>query len=294
MKRREFNRGTLAVLAMSAFGRLQAAEQTEKPLVAVDTHAHVFHRGLSFIPERRYTPEYDAFPEQYLGQLDANGMSHGVIIPISILGTDNSYTLEALTMSKGRLRGVAVVDPEKDLGTLDALNEAGVVGIRMNLVGDLPIPEVKSEAWKELVSECVERDWHVEVHDKAERLQGIVAPLLESGVKVVVDHFGRPDPEQGVNDPGFQFLLTVADSGQLWVKLSAPYRLSLDTAAAAAPLLIDRLGPERLLWGSDWPFTGFEESTRYEDMRALLDTWVPDSEQRRVILAHTPRALYHF
>jgi predicted TIM-barrel fold metal-dependent hydrolase len=58
----------------------------------VDCHAHVFHRGLKFVPTRTYTPDYDAPAEQHLAMLDKNGMSHGVIIPISIVGTDNSYT----------------------------------------------------------------------------------------------------------------------------------------------------------------------------------------------------------
>ena len=294
MNRREFNLGDLAILGLTVFGRVQAGESTGEKVTAVDTHAHVFHRGLTFIPERCYTPDYDALPEQYLALLDANGLSHGVIIPISILGTDNSYTLEVLEQAKGRLRGLAVVDPEKDLDTLDTLAAAGIMGIRMNLAGDRPIPDVKSSPWKELVSECIQRDWHVEVYDKASRLQGIVTPLLDSGAKVVVDHFGNPNPEQGVNDPGFQYLLSVADSRRVWVKLSAPYRSSLETAAAAAPLLLRTFGPERLLWGSDWPFTNYEETIRYKDMRALLDTWVPDPNQRRIILADTPARLYRF
>jgi predicted TIM-barrel fold metal-dependent hydrolase len=294
MNRREFNIAALTVLGFAALCRSRVATAADPDVTAVDTHAHVFHRGLTFIPERRYTPEYDALPEEYLALLDAKGMSHGVIIPISILGTDNSYTVEVLKQAQGRLRGLAVVDPETDLGTLDDLAGAGIVGIRMNLAGGRPIPDVTGGAWKELVDEVKARDWHVEVYDDASRLPDIVAPLLASDAKVVVDHFGKPDPALGVKDPGFQFLLGTAGSEQVWVKLSAPYRSSLETAAQAAPLLLERFGPQRLLWGSDWPFTNFEDSVRYEDMRALLDVWVPNPEQRRTILADTPAALYLF
>ena len=48
--------------------------------------------------------------------------------------------------------------------------------------------------------------------------------LLAAGCRVVIDHFGRPDPALGIADPGFAYLLRQADSGQVWVKLAAPYR----------------------------------------------------------------------
>ena len=68
------------------------------------------------------------------------------------------------------------------------------------------------------------------------------------------------------------------------VKLSAPYRSSLEIAATAAPLLRATFGPERLLWGSDWPFTGFETTVQYPAMRAAVDVWIPDPDERRIIL----------
>ena len=38
-----------------------------------------------------------------------------------------------------------------------------------------------------------------------------------AGCRVVIDHFGRPDPALGIADPGFAYLLRQADSGQVWV-----------------------------------------------------------------------------
>ena len=146
----------------------------------------------------------------------------------------------------------------------------------------------------ELVAECVKRDWQVEVYDDAKRLRELVTPLVDGGAKVVLDHFGKPDAQQGINDPGFQYLLGMAASQRVWVKLSAPYRSSLEIAAAAAPLLRRTFGSERLLWGSDWPFTGFEKTTQYSAMRAALNTWIPDPAERDIILADTPAKLFRF
>lgn len=297
MNRREFNFGLLSLSAASTLPLGLAGCATVGSKIhhvgAVDTHAHVFHRGLPFVPNRRYTPDYDALPEAYFKMLDSNGVTHGVIIPISILGTNNDYTVEVIRQSKGRLRGLAVIDPAKDVGKLDALNEAGIVGIRLNMIGK-PVEDMRSSVWRELAATCRRLDWQIEVYDDAARLSKTVTPLIDLGAKVVVDHFGKPDSKTGVSDPGFQYLLGLGRTRQVWVKLSAPYRSSDIVAAHAAPLLLKEFGPERLLWGSDWPHTGFEGKVSHLKLRAQLDSWVPDAEARRIILADTPAKLFRF
>lgn len=286
-----FGLGATVVLPSGLVGCASAVSRTR--VTAVDTHAHVFHRGLPFIPNRRYTPDYDALPADYAAVLDANGMSHGVIIPISILGTNNDYTVECIRASGGRLRGLAVVDPETDLEELDDLAAAGIVGIRLNLIGK-PVPDARQGAWRELFATCAKLNWQVEVYDDAARLSQLVTPLIDAGLNVVVDHFGKPAVNLGVDDPGFQYLLGLGATRQVWVKLSAPYRSSNEICAAAAPLLRERFGPERLLWGSDWPHTGFEGKVQYATLRAQLDNWVPDLAERSIVLADTPAKLFRF
>ena len=104
-------------------------------LTGVDTHAHIFHQGLELAGNRRYSPDYDATVEQYLGHLDHCGLSHGVLVEPSFLGTDNRHLVDALRRFPQRLRGTAVVARDVTEETLDELAEAGVVGIRLNLIG---------------------------------------------------------------------------------------------------------------------------------------------------------------
>lgn len=296
MDRRDFTRAMLAlgVTAALPVGFTGCATNgLPRRVTGVDTHAHVFHRGLPFVPGRRYTPDYDAYPEQFIAMLDANGMSQGVIIPISILGTNNDYTVECIAKSNGRLRGLAVVDPATDVSKLETLDRAGIVGIRLNLIRK-EVPDVKTGAWRELIGECRRLGWQVEVYDDAERLPKLLGALVDSGVDVVVDHFGKPSTTLGVDDPGFKYLLSLGATRRVWVKLSAPYRSSNTIAAAAAPLLRRSFGPERLMWGSDWPHTGFEGKVQYAELRSQLDTWVPDVAERHTILAETPFKLYRF
>ena len=291
MNRRNFGASMLGVGAIALLPG--CATTSSARITGIDTHAHVFHRGLPFVANRRYTPDYDATPEQFLGMIDSHGLSHGVIVPISILGTNNDYTLECIAKSAGRLRGLAVIDPETDIGKLPALARAGIVGIRLNLIGK-PTPNIKVGAWKATIEVCRKLHWQVEVYDDAQRLPAVVSDLIDAGVNVVVDHFGKPDAQLGVMDPGFKYLLGLGSTRQVWVKMSAPYRSSNEVAASAAPLLRKAFGADRLLWASDWPHTGFEGKVRYSALRAQLDVWVPDAAERKIILINTPVKLFHF
>ncbi|WP_218778170.1 amidohydrolase family protein [Caballeronia sordidicola] len=260
----------------------------------VDTHAHVFHRGLMFVPSRRFTPNYDARLDSYLAQLDANGVALGVLIAVSVLGNNNNYLLDCLRSHPERLRGVVSIDPSTDIRKFDAFASAGVVGVRVNLTGDFPAPDFRSGAWAEAVAECMKHDWHIEINDRAARLHQSLTPLINAGAKVVVDHFGMPDRQKGIDDPGFDHLLQVADTRQVWVKLSGAYRTSFDIARDAAPRLLEAFGPERLLWASDWPFTQHESTQDYRTQRVAINDWIADSREREVVLSDTPRSLFKF
>jgi predicted TIM-barrel fold metal-dependent hydrolase len=264
-------------------------------LAAVDTHAHVFEQGLGLAAGRRYTPDHDARLDDYLGLLDAHGVTHGVLVQPSFLGTDNTYLLRALQSRPDRLRGVAVIAPDIGQDALRRMAAAGVVGMRLNLMG-LPVPPLDARPWRGLLDRINALGWHVEVHAPASRLADILPPLLAAGCDVVVDHFGRPDPLQGVADPGFAWLLRQAGSGRVWVKLSGAYRNWPPARVAqagreAAGLLLDAYTPARLMWGSDWPHTEHRHIS-YTPTRRWLDDWIEDPEIRRAVLADTPTRLF--
>ena len=261
---------------------------------SVDSHAHIFQRGLELAPVRRYTPDYDATLQDYLGRLDAHGIARGVLVQPSFLGTDNSHLLAALAAEPERLRGIAVVAPEVSLETLAALDRGGVVGIRLNLAAGAPLPDLEGGPWPACLDLVAGLGWQVEVLRAARDLPGLVAALLRRGVDVVVDHFGLPDPELGVDDPGFRALLALAGSRRVWMKLSGPYRNGPGLPRAAMPLLREAFGPDRLVWGSDWPHTQFEGQVDFAEALAHLDTWLPDPMERRAVLEDTPAGLFRF
>ena len=298
--RRAFNFALFSTIAGVCLGpRAATAVQGPAPsAMAIDCHAHVFLRDLP-MPDRRRAPSgYDAPPEEFLRVLEANGMTNGVLVQPSFLGTDNSYLTQALLKYPGRFRGIAVVEPTVTGAGLDALQRAGVVGIRLNLVG-LPTPDFASPQWVRLLQELRQRRWQVEVHQLARDLKPILDPLLSAGVAVVVDHFGRPDPALGVEDPGFQYLLSLGATRHVWVKLSGAYRNGPNgrgeqVALQAMPLLQSNFGFGQLVWGSDWPHTLFESTVKYVEQRRLLDVWIPEARDRQIVLRDTPARLFAF
>ena len=264
-----------------------------RPL-AIDAHAHVFRRGLTLAAERRYTPTYDAPLERYLEHLDQNGLSHGVLVQPSFLGTDNSYLVESLAQAGGRLRGVAVVDPAVARHELLPLAQAGVLGIRLNLLGRT-LPDLGAHAWRVLLEAVGTLGWHVELQRNASGLVDLVPQILDVGVPVVIDHFGLPDPGVGSSDPGFRELLTFGKLQNVWVKISAPYRNGVDGERLARqlfPRLRDAFGLQRLMWGSDWPHTQFEGEQTYGNSRTFLDTLADDVAVAAILAS--PQALFRF
>ena len=277
---------------------MDAATRPVTAFTGIDTHAHVFTQDMRMIEGRRYTPTYDATIADYLAMLDDNSLSHGVLVQISFLGTDNSYLLRTLRQEPARLRGIVVVEPGITAEELRALDAAGVVGVRLNLIG-LPNPPLASSDWQKHLRQLAELGWQVEVQAEARRLPDLLPPLLGAGVRVVVDHFGRPDQMLGIVDPGFRYLLTLGKSRQVWVKLSGAYRngpggRGEDIATSAAPALIGEFGAKRLLWGSDWPHTCFEQPGATGTAREALDLWIPSKADRHAILVESPRTLFRF
>jgi predicted TIM-barrel fold metal-dependent hydrolase len=275
---------------------MSSMRATPEPVTAIDSHAHVFRRGLPLAPVHRHAPDYDALLADYLALLDAHAVSHAVLVQPSFLGTDNRFLLDALRACPERLRGVVMVEPSIGEDELAALDRQGVCGVRLNLVG-LPIPDFARAEWQRLFARVRALDWHVELHRESRDLPLAGQAILDAGCKLVVDHFGRPSPQPG-DDEGFAWLLRSASTGRVWVKLSAAYRNWPDQRGnaprTAAQALLQALGAGRLLWGSDWPHTQHQDLADYRSTQAALADWVPDAQVRRRILVDTPAGLFRF
>ncbi len=262
---------------------------------ACDAHVHVFVRGAelrALAPDRRYTPCRDAPLADLLALTAGHGISRAVLVQPSFLGTDNSQLLSALAMAPERLRGVAVVEETAPTHTLAAMRNAGVAGHRLNLIGR-PAPDLGQPGARAFLERLRIAGWHVEVQVEGARLSAVLPPLLAAGLPVVVDHFGLPGHPFDAGDATWRALAAAAQDGDVFVKLSGGYRFGATDLRPYVHHLLELLGAERLLWGSDWPWTRFEEGRSYRAaLHEVLDAVA--AGDRAAILRTTPARLYGF
>jgi predicted TIM-barrel fold metal-dependent hydrolase len=268
-----------------------AADSIDPPVV--DSHAHIFTPDMPVADGAWMKPAYAFTALDYLRTLDAHGVHFGVIAGISIYGHYNDYMIEELRRHP-RLRGTVNIAPHTDRYTLERMKGDGIVGVRLQLSRRKHLPDFSSEEYRLLLRRVADLGWHVHLALEGAQMPAVLPALEASGVRIVLDHFGHPDQNEGLANAGFQAVLRSIEKGRTWVKLSAGYRLTwlsrregdpdpraMQLARDAAAKLLQEAGPERLLWGSDAPFVGHEESLTYADTIASFAEWVPSARARR-------------
>ena len=277
-----------------------------KPSVAVpagacDCHAHVFGPGdhYPFIPHGLYTPA-DALPHDYRHMLDALGLERGVLVQPSIYGTDNQAMLDGMAQDRQRLRCIVVVPYDVGSAEIERLHAVGVRGVRCNIVdlkfgkGVFPLDQLRS-----LASRIKPYSWHVEFLMHVNEFPNLDRQLGDFPVDVVFGHLGYVPTIQGTDTVGFKAMLRLMRDGKAWVKLTAPYRLTMSEmpypdVGSTAQILVEN-AQERLLWGSDWPHTFIKTRMPNDgDLFDLFARWIPDEKVRHRILVSNPARLYDF
>lgn len=258
-------------------------------------------------PNRVYTAGV-ASVAQLREQRAKLGLSRNVLIQASFYGTDNTCMLDALTELGDSARGVAMVAPDvgdEELRRLDARN---VKAVRINLETGLNRdPKAAAAALEAMAVRLAPLGWHIQLYAALSVIAQIADRIAALPVPVVIDHFGRAVAALGPRQPGFDALLDLVRSRKSYVKLSGYRHISklpdLSDMAPLARALIDA-GPDRLVWGTDWPHTGRRaDGNRLEiapyqqidDLQqlALLRSWCDDTTWK-LILADTPARLYRF
>ena len=268
---------------------------------AVDSHAHVFcDPSYAFSPETLYQPHASQMgtAKQFRAVLDFHGFTHGLLVGAGPYGSDNRCMLDAIAESNGRFKGVALVKPAISDSDLAALKDQGVVGIRVNLMGH-GLRELVEPGADRLLARLKEMGLFLQVHLEKDNLVDAAPLLRKAGVSCVFDHYGRPDPRKGIDQPGFRALLEFGREGGHAVKLSGPFRSSLegypytdvDPFIAAC---VDAFTLDACVWGSDWPFVRMDERLDYGPPSTCLLRWFPSDADRRKVLWDTPARLFGF
>jgi predicted TIM-barrel fold metal-dependent hydrolase len=283
------------------------------PAHAADCHMHVFgpFDRYPLAPERAYNVA-EAPLEAHERMKRRVGLERTVLVQASGYGFDNRAMLAALHTLGPRGRAVAVLSPKASLAELESLHDAGVRGVRLNLVtlaSRHPGDQARTIAdYERMLSPL---GWHLQLYADAATLQALEPALARSSANIVIDHMGLPDAAAATAQPGFQAVLRLAGAAHVWVKLAGADRITRASGRLrdAVPFMqaLAAVAPERLVWGSDWPHIGFHASRQIHgdallafrevdagELLELLAEAVPDSATRRAILADNPARLYDF
>ena len=266
----------------------------------IDCHVHVldparfpYRADTHYRPAGQETGTY----EQLVALLDAYGTRHALIVgPNSGYGLDNTCLLDALARGNGRFRGIAVVRNDAGLDELARLKAAGIVGVAWNATF-YGVPYYTDAA--PLLGRLRELDLCVSVQVEHDQLVPLAPMLANAGVRVLIDHCGRPTAAAGLDQPGFRAVLDFAATGRAWVKLSGVAKITPEPFpyARATPYLQALLAaytPARCLWASDWPYLRATGRMDYGVLLRHIEATLPDPAVRRQVLWDTPRALFGF
>jgi predicted TIM-barrel fold metal-dependent hydrolase len=281
------------------------------PAGACDCHTHIHGDPETFpyFPGRLYTPE-TALPEEMSALHEALHVQRVVIVTPSVYGTDNAATLYGMKARGKDARGVAVIDEKTPESALDAMHQAGIRGIRLNLAtSGVTDPSAGRKRFQAAVERVQKRKWHVQMYTSLAVISSIKDLVLASPVPAVFDHFGGAEAARGAGQPGFSDLVELVRSGKAYVKISGAYRASklapdYPDAAPLAKALI-AANADHVVWGTDWPHPNSSSGNpatqvtpllQIDDGRVLnqLPVWAPDATIRRKILVDNPARLYGF
>lgn len=269
------------------------------PPGAVDAHCHVFGPGARFpyAPERKYTP-CDASKEQLWQLRDRLGFTRNVIVQATCHGADNRAVVDALQSSGGRARGVATVREDVSDAGLQALDAAGIRGVRFNFIRRL-VDMTPRGVLERIAKRIAPMGWHIVIYFEAGDLPELFGFFTSLPAPLVIDHLGRPDVTKPVDGPEFElFERLMRERADIWCKATCPERLSVqgppgfDDVVPFARRIIEQF-PDRVLWGTDWPHPNLKGFM--PDDGALVDfipRIAPTADLQRRLLVDNPLRLY--
>lgn len=266
----------------------------------IDCHAHVFDParfpygdGIDYKPSGQEV----GTPSQFGAVMKTYGVTHALLVqPNSGYGGDNSCMLDTIARGKGRFKGIAIIPFDASLADLRELKAQGIVGAAFNPTFH-GIDYYRQSAT--LIGRLVELDMFLQLQCEHDQLSLFVPWIEAMPVRVLIDHCGRPTPDAGPAQPGFQALLRLAKTSRVTVKLSGYSKFSalpypFEDTWPFVRAIVEAFTLERCLWASDWPFLRAPQRQDFGPLVELVATLFPDVADRRTLFVDSPRRLFGF
>jgi L-fuconolactonase len=213
-------------------------------------------------PPAELEPIYrDFMPEDLVPLLSAANMDGTILVQTMEREKDTKFML-ALAAHHAFIKGVV---GWVDLGAADAGAQIAQLAASPMLKGLRPmlqsLPEDDWIAGQDIdpaIAAMIAHDLAFDALVKPHQLKGLLQRVERStNLRVVIDHAAKPEIEQGQFIHWQHDMAKLADCPNVHCKLSG----LLTEAGAQKPqalrpyieTILDLFGPDRVLWGSDWP-----------------------------------------
>ena len=261
---------------------------------ACDCHVHIYEDRYPLVPGVAWVPRHSPV-SLYREAQQAVGLQRAVVVQPTGYGYDNDCLLAALAELSDDARGIALLAPDAPAEEIQRLHAGGVRGVRYMMISGV----LTWDSLEPMAARMADVGWMVNL-----QLDGRAFPDHEDVLKrlpcpLVLDHNGKFLEPVEPDHPSFQSLLRILDTGNVLIKLSAPYETSkvgapaYDDVSLIAQTLAEKF-PERCLWASNWPHPGRDPVPAIAPLYDLFFDWVIKDEVRRRILVDNPAALYGF
>lgn len=247
----------------------------------VDPHVHVWKNDPKYpwAKETTEPPRDDALPETLVARMAENGVDKTVLVQVIYYRWDNSYTADILARFPDKFMGVARVDPESPHAPDDLsywVRERKLHGVRLSPRAGAEGDWIRGPNMDPLWRRTAELRVPMLILAPVTRMPDI-ARLCDRypDVDVSIDHMAdcpadRPDQ--------LKLLLDLARYPRVFVKVSHTWSVSKQPypyrdAIEQVNRLYDVFGPQRLMWGTDWPMV--EKSCGYAKALAIVRDEMP-------------------
>ncbi|TFD69142.1 amidohydrolase [Cryobacterium sp. Hb1] len=272
----------------------------------IDAHLHVWDLEVSdygWLGPQHGRLHTSWTPQQAAVELRTAGMHGAVLVQAEDSHVDTAYLLDVATRCRwvrGVVGWVPLDDPRASAEALDRWSEhPAFCGVR-HLINDDPRENfLELPAVRNSLADLAARGLPFDLHDawprhldQAERLAEEIPSLT-----LVVDHLGKP-PREPDAFAAWRLALarvarhsqTVAKFSGLW-SVSGPY--SVDALRGVWEIALDLFGPDRLMYGGDWPIT--ELNSGYQPTWQVVDDLAAElsESERSNVLGGTAARIYH-
>jgi L-fuconolactonase len=234
----------------------------------IDTHVHVVSEDTARYPRQinasvthRWWSGGGCDTVALLANMDAHGVAAALAVQaVGVYAYDNAYLLDEVASESGRVAGVVAVDmdadsPAEEIARLSTI--AGVAGVRLFAVSP-GSSWVHSTKVDEAFDVAARADLPVVLTAFEHQLPPLVSAMTRyATLRIAVDHCAFPTLD-GARIRSGSPLLELVPATNVSMKVSS--HILLDVTAPDAPSalvddLVSTFGPDRVMWGSDWPQT---------------------------------------